>query len=104
MTRMTITLCLVTAAVTFIGCSSGPEPAEAQPEPAGEATPVPASEAESTTAPPEMTMPARVGMIRVKDALERQLEELSQLDVDELLEQRWKKFDRMGEWLEAVAT
>ncbi len=37
---------------------------------------------------------------RVKEALVRQLEELEGMDTDELLLQRWAKYEGMGEWKE----
>jgi acetyl-CoA carboxylase carboxyl transferase subunit alpha len=37
---------------------------------------------------------------RVKEALVRQLEELEGIDTDELLLQRWTKYEAMGEWKE----
>lgn len=37
---------------------------------------------------------------RVKEALVRQLDELTALPVDDLLASRWAKFDAMGEWIE----
>ncbi len=40
----------------------------------------------------------------VKEAIERNLAELGALDVDELLQARWAKYEAMGEWIESADT